>query len=108
MFLKGLDGGNMDGEGLPVSTFEKFAPLDTCYQGAEEETWPVVMESTGSGGPDSQSLLYTLHREELHRYTFSKEVQVLTPLSKTQGTQLSSASSRSTLPCPDKSGIPFS
>lgn len=51
---------------------QEFAPLDTCYQGAEKETWPAVRQSIGLSCPDLQSLLYTLHREDLHRHTLSQ------------------------------------
>ena len=42
MLLKGVGAGNANGEGCSGSTFEEFAPLDTCYQGAEDETWQAV------------------------------------------------------------------
>lgn len=59
--LKGLGAGNADGEGCSVSTFEEFAPLDTCYQGAEDGTWPAVRQSILLGCPALRSELCALH-----------------------------------------------
>lgn len=81
--LKGLGAGNADGEGCSVSTFEEFAHLDTCYQGAEDETWPACSQAVYWAGLPSLEVCAVCFALRIYKDTFSKEVQTLTPLRKT-------------------------